>query len=712
MASKVEMVRAATKLLFMVMFIGSLLIWTVTPTNIHRQIWMPKIRTQLNSTYFGLQTGPRILINTCPILFMAVLGCIYLHLEKKVNDYKAYESINGRKQRLALLKKPMVVKGPLGIVSSIELGFFTMFIALLVWSLSIYIHNSFATITPISSAADGKQVWEAKLKSTALRLGLVGNICLVFLFFPVARGSSLLPLFGLTSEASIKYHIWLGHLVMAFFTAHGICYIVLWIATNNITQMIKWAKTGTSNVAGEIALLAGLAMWATTIPRIRQKFFELFFYTHYLYIVFMFFFVLHVGISYACMMLPGFYLFLVDRYLRFLQSRKCVRLVSARVLPCETIELNFSKTPGLKYNPTSILFVNVPSISKMQWHPFTITSNSNLEPENISVMIKSEGSWSKKLNQMLSSSNPIDRLQVSVEGPYGPASTHFLRHDTLVMVSGGSGITPFISVIRELIYASTTVKCKTPQIILICSFKSSSDLTMLDLLLPIDGSPNELSNMKIQIEAYVTREKQQPTTEQNSKELVRALWFKPNPTDSPISSILGPNSWLWHAVVISSSFIIFLILIRIIGRYYIYPIDHNTDRVFSSSLKSFLHMLVMCVCIAATASLAVIWNKKQNAQEANQIQNVEVSTLTGSPLPSLFYNANRELESLPYQSLVQSTNVHYSERPDLKRMLFDLKGSSVGVMVCGPKNMRHEVATICSSGLADNLHFESISFSW
>ena len=45
-------------------------------------------------------------------------------------------------------------------------------------------------------------------------------------------------------------------------------------------------------------------------------------------------------------------------------------------------------------------------------------------------------------------------------------------------------------------------------------------------------------------------------------------------------------------------------------------------------------------------------------------------------------------------------------------MLFDLKGSSVGVMVCGPKNMRHEIATICSSGLADNLHFESISFSW
>ena len=48
------------------------------------------------------------------------------------------------------------------------------------------------------------------------------------------------------------------------------------------------------------------------------------------------------------------------------------------------------------------------------------------------------------------------------------------RHEKLVMVSGGSSITPFISIIRELIYVSTIYKCKTPQITLICSFKNSS----------------------------------------------------------------------------------------------------------------------------------------------------------------------------------------------------------------------------------------------
>lgn len=45
-------------------------------------------------------------------------------------------------------------------------------------------------------------------------------------------------------------------------------------------------------------------------------------------------------------------------------------------------------------------------------------------------------------------------------------------------------------------------------------------------------------------------------------------------------------------------------------------------------------------------------------------------------------------------------------------LLVGFKGSSVGVLVCGPRKMREEVAKICSFGSAENLQFESISFSW
>lgn len=45
-------------------------------------------------------------------------------------------------------------------------------------------------------------------------------------------------------------------------------------------------------------------------------------------------------------------------------------------------------------------------------------------------------------------------------------------------------------------------------------------------------------------------------------------------------------------------------------------------------------------------------------------------------------------------------------------LLVGLPGSSVGVLVCGPRKMRQEVAKICSFCSAENLQFESISFSW
>ncbi|KAF8380183.1 hypothetical protein HHK36_027665 [Tetracentron sinense] len=701
----IKTARAAIRILLIVVFLGYIMIWIMMPTNTYRQIWLPDVRAKANSTYFGVQ-GPTILVYTFPILFIAALGCVYLHLGKK-SGYSITRSTNSDNHHLAMWKRPVLVKGPLGIVSGIELSFFIMFIALLVWSFATYIHVSFANITPQSAEKSGEKVWEAKLDSAALRLGLVGNICLAFLFFPVTRGSSVLPLVGLTSEASIKYHIWLGHIVMTLFTTHGLCYIIFWASTDQISEMLKWDKIGVSNVAGELALLFGLAMWATSFPRIRRKMFELFFYTHNLYVLFLLFFILHVGISYSCIMLPGFYLFVIDRYLRFLQSRQRVRLVSARLLPCETVELNFSKNPGLSYTPTSTIFINVPSISKLQWHPFTISSNSNLDTEKLSVVIKTEGSWSQKLYQTLSSPSSLDRLDVSVEGPYGPASTHFLRHDTLVMVSGGSGITPFISIIRELIFRSTTLSCKTPRVLLICAFKNSADLTMLDLLLPVSGAP-DISHLELEIEAYITRDKEATT---DNQKLLRTVWFKPNASDAPISSILGPNSWLWLGAIISSSFVIFLILMGILTRYYIFPIDHNTNKIYSYSSRAVLNMLFICICIAMTASLVFLRNKKQNAMEAKQIQNMDAPTPMTSP-GSWFYNADRELESLPHQSLVQATKVHFGKRPDLKKMLFECQGSSVGVLVCGPRKMRHEVANICSSGLADNLYFESISFSW
>ncbi|GKU88055.1 hypothetical protein SLEP1_g2364 [Rubroshorea leprosula] len=237
MDASIRMVRAAMKGLLLVMFLGILMMWVMMPTNTYREKWRVKISDKVsNSTYLGT-SGLNILIWTFPMLFISVLGSLYLHLGKKLNNNDVSQCSDDGEghRRAATWKKPVLVKGPLGIVTGTELAFLIMFIALLVWSLSTDLHNNFANITQF--AQQGQRIWVEKLKITALYLGVVGNICLAFLFFPVARGSSVLPLLGLTSEGSIKYHIWLGHMVMAIFTAHGFGFILAWSIDHQFSEV-------------------------------------------------------------------------------------------------------------------------------------------------------------------------------------------------------------------------------------------------------------------------------------------------------------------------------------------------------------------------------------------------------------------------------------------------------------------------------------------
>ncbi|XP_020548931.1 ferric reduction oxidase 2-like isoform X2 [Sesamum indicum] len=702
---QIKSIQITIKLLILVIFLGYIMIWIMMPTNVFWLHWLPDIHKKADSTYFGEQ-GAYILIYSSPILLIATLGCLCLHLEKYTDDS---ENRTPRDRRFVTWRQPVLLRGPLGIVSWTELSCLVMFVVLLVWSVSAYVHSMFKNITRQSASKMGELVWEVKLDSVALLLGLVGNLCLSFLFFPVTRGSPILRLVGLTSESTVKYHIWLGHTVLTLFTAHGLCYIIFWANTHQMLEMLKWSKVGISNAAGEVALLSGLAMWITSLSVVRRKLFELFFYTHHLYIVSILFFVLHVGFSYSCIMLPGFYLFLIDRFLRFLQSQQRIRLISARVLPCQAMELNFSKDPKLTYNPSSIMFINMKSISKLQWHPFTVTSNNNIDPDQLSIVIKSEGSWSQKLYEKLSSPTPTDRLDISVEGPYSPTSTSFLRHEMLVLVSGGSGITPFISIIRELIFLASTKK-KTPRILLVAVFKKSADLTMLDLLLPLSGTSHDISHLQLQIQAYVTRDRN-PSTD--SQKLTQSIWLKPSVVDRPVSAVLGSNSWLWLGAVISASFIIFLLLIGLLNHYYIYPVDHNTNMIYPYAARSMINTVFLCVSVVIAATLAFIWNKKQNMRDTRQIQDSDSPTPMSCPVPESWrYNVETELESITHRSFKQVTTVHYGRRPNLQKILSENSESNVGVLVSGPKKMREDVAGICSSDLTKNLHYRSFSFNW
>ncbi|CAL2249790.1 unnamed protein product [Prunus armeniaca] len=243
------------------------------------------------------------------------------------------------------------------------------------------------------------------------------------------------PKGGNSFEASVRHYLWLGTAMIFFATFHGASTLFIWGVSHFIQEELwEWQKTGRIYLAGEICLVTGLVIWITSFPQIRRKQFEIFYYTHRLYIVFLVFFLFHAGDChfYMVFLFPGIFLFGLDKLLLIIQSRRETCILSARIFPSKAIELILPKDPGPKYSPTSIIFVKVPSISKYEWHSFSITSSSRVDDNTISVMIKSEGSWTSSLSHMIQTGQESDGDQkkyipIAVEGPYGPVSMDFLR---------------------------------------------------------------------------------------------------------------------------------------------------------------------------------------------------------------------------------------------------------------------------------------------
>lgn len=44
-----------TRMMFLVVFLGWLMVWVLLPTKVYKQQWTPKLNSKLNSTYFGEQ---------------------------------------------------------------------------------------------------------------------------------------------------------------------------------------------------------------------------------------------------------------------------------------------------------------------------------------------------------------------------------------------------------------------------------------------------------------------------------------------------------------------------------------------------------------------------------------------------------------------------------------------------------------------------------
>lgn len=666
-----------------------------------------------SGTFFGI-TGSMFLIFSGPILLLAFLSVLYLVISGP-GEEQLQEAETPKRPRFRLWTFPVLVDGPFGVVSATELIGILLVVAYVIWATYAYTMQDLKLLSDYELPTMLVE-WSTMLELTGLRFGAIGLYCLAFLFLPVARGSVLLRMIDIPFEHATRYHVWLGHLTMLLFTLHGLFYVVAWAMQGHLLEeLIQWKDIGVANLAGVISLAAGLLMWVTSLSSVRKKYFELFFYTHQLYVVFVVFFALHVGDFVFSITAGGIFLFMLDRFLRFCQSRKTVDVISASCRPCGTIELILSKPKNLPYNALSFVFIQVKELSWLQWHPFSVSSTPMNGKNHLAVLIKVLGDWTSKLgNHICEKSEEVAfkeqshaKLSVSVEGPYGHERPYHLMYENLILVAGGIGISPFLAVLSDILHRiKDCAPCRPRNVLLIWAIKRTDELPLLSAVDLDSIGPFVSDQLRLEISTYVTRQSE-PILEEGGASCPPAQSnVFPVSRGCGMSVLVGTGHNVWSGIYIISSTAGFVILMSLLDLYYV-----NPYKISTWWYKGLLFIACMTASVLFFGGMVVgLWHLWGRSSSGDMLQDdIKVQ-----------HNKLVNHESSSLEQLASSNTIHYGLRPDFRAIFESVSERwghvDVGVIVCGPATLQSSVAKECRS---QNLkrrshlpifHFNSHSF--
>ncbi|KAI1264968.1 putative FAD binding protein [Xylariaceae sp. FL1019] len=254
---------------------------------------------------------------------------------------------------------------------------------------------------------------------------------------------------------------------------------------------IHYAQAG--GITGHIMLFCMLLMYTTAHHRIRQQSFETFWYTHHLFIPFLLGMYTHATGCFVrdsvepfspfaganfwnhCIGYQGWRwelfaggLYLLERLYREVRAKRTTKITRVVRHPYDVVEIQFEK-PSFRYKAGQWLFLQVPSISGWQWHPFTITS-CPYDPY-VSVHIRQVGDFTKALGDAVGAGSAQGKLydgvdpngmyevalqngqqmpSLRIDGPYGAPAEDVFDNEIAVLIGTGIGVTPWASILKNI----------------------------------------------------------------------------------------------------------------------------------------------------------------------------------------------------------------------------------------------------------------------
>jgi hypothetical protein len=262
------------------------------------------------------------------------------------------------------------------------------------------------------------------------------------------------------------------------------------------SEMLFGTMTG---ITGLFLLTIILTMAFTSMSCIRDKWFQVFGYTHMtLYPIFWVLMIIHgfgfwftLGIPFAIVNItPGFFGLLYQHFMRIFSNYfNPFQIIDVSVsFDWSYIMIYLLKPKNYKMVHGQYVFMNVPTIHPLQWHPFTIASSPS--SPYLTLMIKSAGDWTGKLIKRLQEDkmrmmkmhefefddttkydifnllhdlhqeiplkeviarNKLFYPKVKISKACSTPNDTFMDNDNIILIGSGSGISPYLPLLEEVI---------------------------------------------------------------------------------------------------------------------------------------------------------------------------------------------------------------------------------------------------------------------
>jgi NADPH oxidase len=273
-------------------------------------------------------------------------------------------------------------------------------------------------------------------------------------------------------EENLYFHRWVAYAMLIFALVHTNAHytnffvVEYQLGAAGLGSAFDIHFTQWGGVTGHIMLFICFLMFTSVKRQVKHKNYEIFWYTHHLFIPFYFAMFFH---AFGCFVksadtskcksynsnfgtIPAFCIYIMERLIRMYRAWEATSINKVIFHPGNTVELRFEKET-FKYKPGQYLFLKIPSISNFQWHPFTISSTP--EEGYVSIHIRIVGDWTKKAAEVLGcyrDGKTSNAPKICIDGPYGAPAEDLYNYKVALLVGAGIGVTPAASLLKSVWY--------------------------------------------------------------------------------------------------------------------------------------------------------------------------------------------------------------------------------------------------------------------